>query len=111
MIDQGYTCEYTDCEEPAIVEFSQSFYCDKHHSILLEEMYRLMDPNEYVEVSGRKIKSEKPVVSSPDDASIVADWLISIEQWSKKHSKRFRMTKDQKQRGLTREEAFEETYG
>ena len=35
---------------------------------------------------------------------------VSIEEYTGKTGKRFRMTKDQMDRGLTREEAFEELY-
>jgi len=35
----------------------------------------------------------------------------SIKEYTEKTGKRFRMTKDQKQRGLTRQEAFTEIYG
>ena len=35
----------------------------------------------------------------------------SIEEYTSKTGKRFRMLKDQKARGLTREEAFTETFG
>jgi hypothetical protein len=35
----------------------------------------------------------------------------SIKDYTSKTGKRFRMTKNQKQRELTREEAFNETYG
>tara|TARA_R110001583_G_scaffold39038_1_gene125515 strand:+ start:9031 stop:9315 length:285 start_codon:yes stop_codon:yes gene_type:complete len=35
----------------------------------------------------------------------------SIEDYTQKTGKRFRMTKDQKHRGLSREEAFKELYG
>ena len=35
----------------------------------------------------------------------------SIEDYTSKTGKRFRMLKDQKARGLTREEAFTETFG
>ena len=35
----------------------------------------------------------------------------SIEEYKQQTGKRFRMTKDQKQRALSREEAFSETYG
>ena len=34
----------------------------------------------------------------------------SIEDYKEKTGKRFRMTRDQKSRGLTREEAFKETH-
>ena len=35
----------------------------------------------------------------------------SIDDYKQRTGKRFRMTKDQKQRGLSRDEAFNETYG
>jgi len=35
----------------------------------------------------------------------------SIEDYTTKTGKRFRMLKDQKERGLSREEAFKETFG
>ena len=35
----------------------------------------------------------------------------SIQDYTTQTGKRFRMTKDQKTRGLTREEAFNETFG
>ena len=40
-----------------------------------------------------------------------ADWYDSIEQYTEKTGKRFRMLKEQKARNLTREQAFEELYG
>jgi len=35
----------------------------------------------------------------------------SVEDYKQRTGKRFRMTKDQKHRGLSRDEAFSETYG
>ena len=35
----------------------------------------------------------------------------SVEDYKQRTGKRFRMTKDQKQRGLSRDEAFSELYG
>ena len=34
-----------------------------------------------------------------------------IEDYNRKTGKRFRITKDQKERGLTRDEAFKEVFG
>lgn len=41
----------------------------------------------------------------------VGEVYESIEDYKAKTGKRFRMLKDQKERGLSREEAFNETYG
>ena len=44
-------------------------------------------------------KSQKPLA------------YASIEEYTKATGKRFRMLKEQKERGLSREEAFQEIYG
>lgn len=52
-------------------------------------------------------KEEKEVQTKPQAGRM----YMSIEDYTAKTSRRFRMTKDQKARNLTREQAFEETYG
>jgi hypothetical protein len=59
-------------------------------------------------------KKEKPMemqenASSEEEAQTLV--YESIEDYTSKTGKRFRMLKDQKARGLTREEAFTETFG
>jgi|3_EtaG_2_1085321.scaffolds.fasta_scaffold447598_1 hypothetical protein len=41
----------------------------------------------------------------------VTESYASIEEYTNKTGKRFRMLKEQKDRGLNRQEAFEELYG
>jgi hypothetical protein len=48
---------------------------------------------------------------SLDGSSKVGDIYESIEDYTQRTGKRFRMTKEQKQRGLSRDEAFTETHG
>ena len=52
---------------------------------------------------------EKKMENQPLPEGLVRSRLYeSIEDFAVKNGKRFRMTKDQKQRGLTRDEAFDE---
>ena len=54
-----------------------------------------------------KLKLEKPMQTQPQN-SPQEPLYESIEEYTAKTGKRFRMTKDQKQRNLTRDEAFSE---
>lgn len=54
---------------------------------------------------------EKPVTEvQPQVAVTNVPLYESIEDYKAKTGKRFRLKKDQKERGLTRDEAFAETY-
>jgi len=50
------------------------------------------------ETNHKKIEEKTPVYES-------------VEDYATKTGKRFRMLKEQKERGLTRDQAFNETYG
>ena len=59
-------------------------------------------------------KKEKPMEmqeNAPSEEEAQTLVYESIEEYTSKTGKRFRMLKDQKARGLTREEAFTETFG
>ena len=60
-------------------------------------------------------KKEKPMemqeTAPQQELSPMEEGYESIEEYTSKTGKRFRMLKDQKARGLTREEAFTETFG
>ena len=83
-----------------------------------EELSRLI--NSAFDISfNRQPKKEKimqtqpklePTVS-PDRTAAAEEVYESIEEYTSRTGKRFRMLKDQKTRGLTREEAFTETFG
>jgi len=54
-------------------------------------------------------KQDTKMENQPLPEGLVRSRLYeSIEDFAAKNGKRFRMTKDQKQRGLTRDEAFDE---
>ena len=58
-------------------------------------------------------KKEKPMEMqelAPSEEETQTLVYESIEEYTSKTGKRFRMLKDQKARGLTREEAFAETF-
>ena len=52
----------------------------------------------------------QPIPSAPGEHT-TTPLYESIEDYTAKTGKRFRMTKEQKQRELSREQAFNETYG
>jgi hypothetical protein len=52
---------------------------------------------------------QKDRTGSPDSRQ--ADAYESIDDYTNKTGKRFRMLKEQKDRGLTRDQAFDELYG
>jgi hypothetical protein len=52
-----------------------------------------------------KVFTEKAEIQQPANSR-----YASIEEYTSKTGKRFRMSKDQKERGLTREEAFTELH-
>jgi len=56
---------------------------------------------------GRKIVEPKVVKPTPKTSALYE----SIEDYTTQTGKRFRMTKSQKELGMTREEAFNLTYG
>jgi hypothetical protein len=67
----------------------------------------------YNEDSPQVVK-EKPVTPKKESAKTLDNLdpiYESISDYTNQTGKRFRMTKDQKTRGLTREEAFTETFG
>jgi len=58
--------------------------------------------------------SDKEETMQPQEVcetEILTPVYESIEDYTEQTGKRFRMTKDQKTRNLTREEAFAETFG
>ena len=55
-------------------------------------------------------QEELEPMGSPERAQ-AGEVFESIEDYTARTGKRFRMLKDQKSRGLTREEAFTETFG
>ena len=56
-------------------------------------------------------KKEKKMQSELAPMEQPTTFYESIEDYTTVTGKRFRMTKEQKQRGLTREQAFTETFG
>ena len=58
-----------------------------------------------------KDESLTPKPASPVEKQPKTALYESIEDYTEKTGKRFRMTKDQKNLGLTREEAFSQTFG
>jgi hypothetical protein len=60
-------------------------------------------------------KDKKPMQAEPKKAPMEEQTQTpvyeSIEDYTSKTGKRFRMTKDQKSRELSREQAFNETFG
>ena len=63
-------------------------------------------------VFGRKVSQPKVTKPAPKKEQPKTSSLYeSIEDYTAKTGKRFRMTKEQKNLGLTREEAFFLTYG
>ena len=59
---------------------------------------------------GRKVHTPKVPKRAPKKEQPTSLYE-SIEDYTAKTGKRFRMTKAQKELGLTREEAFSQTYG
>ena len=60
------------------------------------------------------VTKKKPVTQKKESAKTLDNLepiYESIQDYTTQTGKRFRMTKDQKTRGLTREEAFNQTYG
>jgi len=56
-------------------------------------------------------KKEKKMETVAAPVEQPTTFYESIEDYTTVTGKRFRMTKEQKQRGLTRDEAFTETFG
>ncbi len=59
-------------------------------------------------VKVKPVKQHKETTKTLDNLDPIYE---SISDYTNQTGKRFRMTKDQKTRGLTREEAFNETFG
>ena len=60
----------------------------------------------------KKEKSMEMQQTAPqEELQFMKEGYESIEDYTSRTGKRFRMLKDQKSRGLTREEAFTETFG
>jgi len=62
-------------------------------------------------VFGRKISQPKKPAPKVKEQPKTSSLYESIEDYTAKTGKRFRMTKEQKTLGLTREEAFSQTFG
>tara|TARA_R110002051_G_scaffold279847_1_gene341345 strand:+ start:668 stop:916 length:249 start_codon:yes stop_codon:yes gene_type:complete len=56
-------------------------------------------------------KKDNKVETEPLPKSTEQDVILTIEEYTRQTGKRFRMTKDQKARNLSREDAFTETFG
>ena len=56
-------------------------------------------------------KAFEAVTPAKDQSTVQGECYSSIEDYSTKTGKRFRMLKEQKDRGLNRLQAFEELYG
>ena len=56
-------------------------------------------------------KMETQPLKSPSGEQTMTQVYESIEDYTEQTGKRFRMTKDQKSRNLSREQAFNETFG
>jgi len=61
--------------------------------------------------SNEKGEQKKPKQSSLVEKQSLTPLYTTLEEYTSVTGKRFRMTKDQKQRDLSREEAFNETFG
>lgn len=98
------SCYTKNCTNEAIVEFYGKLYCDDCHTERLGPEYARIENAlfsgvwEHVGADHEKRSPRQPQYNS-------------IEEYTEKTGKRFRMTKCQKQRGLTRDQAFKETYG
>jgi len=116
-------CQAKRCKEPSDIIVQGKGYCDYHY----EYLFRLNDhiENEYcgcsdctAPVTNQKVSTEtlyeQRSVLVPADLNKSKKvekketrWA-SIEAYKEATGKRFRMTKDQKARGLSREQAFKE---
>jgi hypothetical protein len=77
----------------------------------LDELADLID-EAFAKAFGRSTdKSEKTYAPYSKEQPTTSSLYESIEDYTAQTGKRFRMTKEQKNLGLTREEAFTETYG
>ena len=110
--------------------FQGKGWCDKHYverfALNPPEVYEHEDDCECVRCVSpkRRTKEAKPGVKweqrtpltlaeaqKPKEEVFISPDYGSIEEYTQKTGKRFRMTKDQKLRNKTREEAFKEIYG
>lgn len=97
-------CQYKRCKEVSDVIYLGNGYCDKHFAeIIGSQMSSGPHSCDCSDCMGGGCIRQEVVESEPTYAS--------IEAWSEATGKRFRMTKAQKERGLTRQEAFSETHG
>lgn len=95
-VPQPHDCECCDCTGPVASH--------KEAKVgVLTEQRSVLNYSDAKHVQ----KEEKEVQTKPQAGRM----YMSIEDYTAKTSRRFRMTKDQKARNLTREQAFEETYG
>ena len=62
-------------------------------------------------VFGRKVSQPKKPAPKVKEQPKTSSLYESIEDYTAKTGKRFRMTKEQKNLGLTRDEAFNQTFG
>lgn len=84
-------CTYKRCKEPSTIIIQGKGRCDAHN----------------FSIAGVDETYEEPLQDDPPQGSMYR----SIEDYSAKTGKRFRMTREEKQRNLTRQQAFEERYG
>ena len=84
-------CTYKRCKEPSTIIIKGKGRCDKHNFSIAE-----IDEN-----------YQEPLRDDPSQGRMYR----SIEDYTRQTGKRFRITPDEKQRNLTRQQAFEERYG
>ena len=72
---------------------------------------QLIDTAFDINLGKKKKKPMEMQENAPSEEEAQTLVYESIEAYTSKTGKRFRMLKDQKARGLTREEAFTETFG
>jgi hypothetical protein len=91
------TCDGAKCKSPSTIILS---YIKKYESGRVELCDACYDSLLASKEPNHVIHDKKDIVDSPE--------IITLERYNKVYGKRFRMTKDQKQRGLSRDQAFRE---
>ena len=113
-------CQFKRCRNYSDIIFKGKGYCDTHFPDILgvqAQDNRMHDPQECgcwdCIPEGPKVED---VVDSIKEAQVSQEEVVpelryaSIEAYSKETGKRFRMTKRQKELGMTREQAFTLTF-
>ena len=100
-------CQFKRCKNFSDIIFKNKGYCDTHFPDILGIQAIDTSPHDALACGCSDCIPEGTI---PQEVVVSTLRYASIEAYSKETGKRFRMTKRQKELGMTREQAFKLTF-